>query len=307
MALPRPGRPAGRWLRMGFVPFEQFQNDQARVVQSLYERAGAGRWQIGEAEFAAVLYESAAAHFSADPPTRQDVAHYLESLRHEDLALAAACERGHEPAWMDLLERFRSVLFAAARALADDETRARDLADGLYADLYGLEQRDGKRRSLFRHFHGRSSLATWLRSVLARQYVDEFRRSRRVRAGQDRLDAETRNDASGVTAPDPDRARHLELLRRALSEALAALEPRDRLRLSYYHVQELTLAQVGRLLAEHESTVSRRLEQTRQGLRKSVERSLRDHDQLTAEQIHVCLETALEAWPFESIPEAAHE
>jgi RNA polymerase sigma-70 factor len=292
---------------MSFVPFEQFHKDHARIVRRSYERSGADRWQIAEAEFAVVVYESAAARFASSAASHRDVERYLESLRYEDLALAAACERGHEPAWMDLLERFRSALLAAARALAGDETRARDLADELYADLYGLEQRDGKRKSLFRYFHGRSSLATWLRSVLARQHVDQIRDGRRSQAGRERLDAEMRIEASEAPLADPDRGRHLALLRRALSEALAALDPRDRLRLSYYHVQELTLAQVGRLLGEHESTVSRRLGETRERLRRSVEKALREEHRLTAEQIHVCLETALEVWPFDSPPEARHE
>ena len=42
----------------------------------------------------------------------------------------------------------------------------RELADSLYADLFGLDTRDGERRSLFRYYHGRAKLTTWLRSVL---------------------------------------------------------------------------------------------------------------------------------------------
>jgi len=89
------------------------------------------------------------------------------------------------------------------------------------------------------------------------------------------------------------------LLRQALAEAIAELPSRDRLRLSYYHVQQLTLAQVGRLLGEHESTVSRKIEHARQALRKSVERRLRETHRLSREQIRVCLETALDVSSFD--------
>ena len=42
---------------------------------------------------------------------------------------------------------------------------AEELADSLFAELYGLSAE--KRGSLLRYFHGRSSLKTWLRAVLA--------------------------------------------------------------------------------------------------------------------------------------------
>jgi len=98
---------------------------------------------------------------------------------------------------------------------------------------------------------------------------------------------------------DPDRVRHVEMLRQALAGALSELTPRERLRLAYYHVQELPLAQVGKLLGEHESTASRKLEQTRRQLRAEVERRLRVDHGFNEEEVQACYEAALEGWPFE--------
>ena len=56
---------------------------------------------------------------------------------------------------------------------------------------------------------------------------------------------------------DPDRARFVAAMRAVLAAAIAALEPRDRLRLACYYAQEMTLAQIGTLTREHEATVSR--------------------------------------------------
>jgi IS30 family transposase len=63
-------------------------------------------------------------------------------------------------------------------------------------------------------------------------------------------------------------------MRDALAAALAALAPRDRLRLTSYYVQRLTLAEIGRALREHEATVSRHLARTRRLIRDAVERRL---------------------------------
>jgi DNA-directed RNA polymerase specialized sigma24 family protein len=97
------------------------------------------------------------------------------ALAHaDDVALAAACAAGDEAAWERFVREYRPVLYRAADAL-DTTGRARELADALYADLFGLTEREGERRSLFRYYQGRSSLATWLRAVLAQRYVDLLR------------------------------------------------------------------------------------------------------------------------------------
>jgi DNA-directed RNA polymerase specialized sigma24 family protein len=79
------------------------------------------------------------------------------------------------------------------------------------------------------------------------------------------------------------------LLRQALEASLARLSPRDRLRLACYYAQELTLADVGRLLKEHEATVSRHLAKTRQTVRADVEEYLRVTAGLSADEIRQCV------------------
>jgi hypothetical protein len=76
--------------------------------------------------------------------------------------------------------------------------------------------------------------------------------------------------------------------------AIAALAPRDRLRLRYYYSQDLTLAQIGTLLREHEATVSRNLARTRRALREHVERELRARQRLSDSEIQDCFAAALD-------------
>jgi len=292
---------------MSVVSLEQLQQSYARVIERLYAKARPQRWDLSAVDFAETLHRSLVGRFDAEAqPTAPDLEAYLDSLFVEDLALAGACERGTQAAWIEFLTRYRPALFGAALALARDETRAREITDTLYAELYGLEERDGRRRSLFQYFHGRSSLTTWLRSVVSRTFVDGYRAEQRSQAFKGRVAQEIGPEAAIAPPPaDPDRARTLEMLRQSLSQALAQLEPRERLRLSYYYVQELTLGQVGRLLGEHESTVSRKLEQARQALRKEVEGRLRTDYGLVGEEVRACYQTALEAWSFDLAKELA--
>lgn len=258
--------------------------DEARAAR-LYREAGAGRWSLPPAAFAEALARSAAKAFGGRTPAPDDLDRYLATLHLPDLALASACALGQDEAWDHFVAEFRPALYRAADAV-DPGGGAREVADALYADLYGIKERDGERRSLFRYFHGRSSLSTWLRSLVAQRYVDRIRETRR----HDPLPDDT--SASAIAArpapPDPDRARFAAAMRAALGLAMAALPARDRLRLGCYYAQEMTLAQIGRLTGEHEATVSRHLTRTRREIRQAVEQELRERHRFGDQAINEC-------------------
>ncbi len=215
---------------------------------------------------------------------------YVGALHLEDLALATACIEGLEPAWEQFIARYRPVLLRAADAI-DPTGGTRELADALYGELYGLADASGTRKSLLRYFHGRSSLATWLRTVLAQRHVDRLRSLRRTEPLSDTPYEPT----SAEPAETPgERTGFVALMRRALGRAVAGLAPRDRLRLSCYYAQNLTLNQIGRALGEHEATVSRHLARTRHAIRQDVERQLAEDAGLDAPTIAQCFATVVE-------------
>jgi RNA polymerase sigma factor (sigma-70 family) len=162
------------------------------------------------------------------------------------------------------------------------------LADSRFAELYGIGE-VANRRSLFRYFHGRSSLKTWLRAVLAQRHVDTIRTGRRFTGldsmagdGDLTLSAHRPTLSPGINllqdagAPrDPHRDELVGLFRRTLEIALGLLAPRDKERLRLYYASEQTLAEIGRKLGEHESSVSRNLDRTRRELRQQVQQALR--------------------------------
>jgi len=259
----------------------------AALAGRLYRQAKAEQWQVPVDRFAEALEASAARVFAGRVPGSREVERYARRLRLEDLALACACALGIEAAWEHFIREQRPALYRAADAL-DPGGGARELADSLYAELYGLKSKDGVRQSLFRYFHGRSTLATWLRAVLAQRHVDRVRGNRRLEPLPDETPAPDR------AADEPDRARYLRLVRTSLAHAISALSPRDRFRLRCYYAEQLTLAQTGRLLREHEATVSRQLARTRRAIRQAVEVGLRGDEGLNDVQIARCFECVME-------------
>jgi RNA polymerase sigma factor (sigma-70 family) len=194
---------------------------------------------------------------ATDPPSG-------ESAYAGDLALARACEAGDEAAWERFVREYRPILQRAAQAI-DPSGGAGETADALFGELYA--------KKLFKYFHGRSRLSTWLRAVLAQRHVDRIRELKKT-------DALPENDAEWPLAaahepPGGEHERFVRLVRAALAEAIAALEPRARLRLRCYYIDGMKLAAIGRLLGEHEATASRQLESTRRDLSASVEADLR--------------------------------
>ncbi len=206
-----------------------------------------------------------------------------------DLDLARACVEGDEQAWERFIHEYRPVLHRAAGAMAPGGS-AQDLADELFADLYGLRERDGERQSLFRYYQGRSSLATWLRAVLAQRYVDRIRASRRT---EPLPDEELMPATPARPTPNSEGSRCRAAVREALESTVAALAPRDRLRLRCYFSQGLKLAAIGKMFGEHEATASRQLARIRKDLRQAVEGRMRDTHGYGADPLAECLQLVM--------------
>src|SRR6185437_7993501 len=143
-----------------------------------HRRSRAEEFGIPAEEFAAMLDEIAA----------KSIPEFTESLRREffsrlhveDLALARGCAAGNERAWQVFILRFREKLYDAGRQITRDDVTGRELADSVYADLYGTQNREGRRQSKLFSYGGRGSLGGWLRTVLAQEYINRYRKQRRL-------------------------------------------------------------------------------------------------------------------------------
>jgi RNA polymerase sigma factor (sigma-70 family) len=252
------------------------------TLDGLFAQSKAGRWGLSRERFAASLERSAEKRLATGHLAPEKLDEYLSALHLEDLALAAACMENCEPAWEHFVSAYRPYLRAAAAAVlrcSSASPEACELADSLFAELYGLADGARRERSLFRYFHGRSSLKTWLRAVLGQRHIDAIRAGRRFESIEDddaKPSANKIPKAASVQPSDPYRERYVSLFIRALQAALSALDPRDEQRLRLYYAKEQTLAEIGRQLAEHESSVSRNLDRIRLALRHTVEETLRN-------------------------------
>jgi RNA polymerase sigma-70 factor (ECF subfamily) len=246
-------------------PISSVQAVVDELLPDLHAKGGCEKIGLTRESFAVILCEVGSKHATA-ATSETEIRTFFLSLRVDELALARACAAGVNSAWEIFLTKFREKLYLSALRIAREDSAARELADTLYADLYGTNTRDGQRVSKLASYTGRGSLEGWLRTVLAQEYVNRYRRTKRLVS----LDEES-EEGIQFRAPEPEPVPAADQrLGQATDEALAFLSGEDRMVLGAYYLDGRTLAEIARMLAVHESTISRKLDKLAKSLRKQI-------------------------------------
>ena len=225
-----------------------------------------------------------------DPNTpNAEISKFIDEMQADDLCLIIACERGDENAWNDLVERFTATVRSAARSASSNEDAAEDLAQSIWAELYGLRtKKDGMPASKLAYYSGRGSLAGWLRAVVAQLAVDVFRKQSRLvqteedadldRLARDANIGEGQPAFAGMATPEESMSNRFAQndMQQALNRAVQELAAEDRLLVKLYYFDNLRLREAGAVLGVHEATASRRLTRIQTDLRKRVAKILID-------------------------------
>lgn len=235
------------------------------LLRELFEKSGAQQYSIAEHQFGDILTGIAEKYLPPNAPSSEVRALY-SSLHLEELVLARACAFGHERAWEDFMIRYREKLHDAALRITKEDSKARELAGSMYADLYGTSSRDGVRISKLSYYSGRGSLEGWLRTVMAQRHVNDYRSKRHTVSLEEETEAGKQFACPPSSTPTSSEPRLTE----AIDEALGTLSAEDRCILAYYFLDDLTLARIGAILRVHESTISRRLEKLVRQVRKDI-------------------------------------
>ena len=264
---------------------------------------------------------------SHEPPTDGELSEFFDLIQAEDLFLALACANGNERAWWEFDQQHRAYLERIARHLAKTEVNAQDVIDSVYVELYGTRVVDGARVSKFATYSGRGSLRGWLRTVIWHSLVDMHRASH----DEVSLDEMTENVGEGAahatfalpaTGSEDEAIEELAKKRyrsatlAAMNAAFGSLENHERLLLLYYHVEQLKLREIARLVENessplrgwfqrklqsrennpggriHESTVMRWLSKSYARILQRFRTELHASHGLTPEEIEICMDLA---------------
>ena len=178
---------------------------------------------------------------------------------HEDILdelLVLQCQAGSREAFQKLVERWQPRLAGFAARLTADREASRDLVqDAWIAIVRGLGRLDDPAR--FR---------TWAYRIVANRCADWIRRRsvRRTAAGELRTSAQNVQDAANPPESEDD-TMHLRA-------AMRRLPGEQRNVLSLFYLDELSVADVARVLSIPPGTVKSRLHHAREALRAALER-----------------------------------
>ena len=264
---------------------------------------------------------------SDELPSLEETRNYLNALHHEDLFLTIACSNGSERAWWEFDQQHRAYMERVARHLASTEIDAQEVIDTVYVELYGTRVVDGERVSKFASYSGRGSLRGWLRTVIWHSLVDLHRASH----DEVSLDEMTENVGEGMAhsnfaqtdlGGENQMMEHLayDNYRKAtlvsIEKAFATLDPHEKLLLLYYHVENMKLREIARIVENpdsplrdwfqrrsaarekdpssriHESTIMRWLEKTYSKVLEIFTEELTEKHALKNEEIEICMELA---------------
>lgn len=268
-------------------------------------------------------------HANGAAPSVEQVRDFLDELRTADLYLALACANGNEHAWWDFDQGYRGYIERIARHLASAETHAEEVIDFVYVELYGTRVVADVRQSKFATYTGRGTLRGWLRTVVWHAVIDMHR------ARHDEISIDDWSEAGGETHDRPGwraearggegamldriaRERFQTVTVAALDVSFATLDDHEKLLLLYYHVENLKLREIARLVEEpasplrrwfqrqskrrvkspesrvHESTVMRWLERVYGKILERFRKQLIEEDRLTSAEVDLCVEMATE-------------
>ena len=264
---------------------------------------------------------------SAETATIEDVGEFLSQIQADDLFLALACANGNERAWWEFDQQHRNYLERVARHLARTEIDAQEVVDTVYVELYGTRVVNGERVSKFSSYSGRGSLRGWLRTVIWHSLVDLHRASHdevsldemteTVGEGHTHASfAETKLGGEAEMIDQIARDRYRKATLTAIENAFAELGDHEKLLLLYYHVENLKLREIARIVEDtdsplrgwfqrksanreknpasriHESTVMRWLEKSYGKVLSSFRAELQKTHKLSEKEIEICLELA---------------
>lgn len=205
-----------------------------------------------------------------------------------DLDLSVRCREGDETAFRCLTARLGNKLRAILVRRGANPTTADDLIEDLWGDCFAVEP--GK-TSLFVKYHGKSSLDTWLVTVLTHRWVDQLRKNRKLEA----LDGAGRRDWPAVPESplvDPGLA---GLVRDAVRYAFGRCDPVTFVMLQLVHVHGVSQRVIARRVGVSEFKMSRALSQAMRRICQDTVATLREREPLLhlewEDLLDICLAT----------------
>ena len=188
-------------------------------------------------------------------------------MEPSDEALCSRVAEGDEQAFEQLVERHQRRAYRLAWSILGDADEARDLSQEAFIRLH---QRAGR-------FDGRSKFSTWFHRIVVNVCLDERRKRQGwlhrlfgTQRGEGQDDSATILDELPAPATDPGEAIDRQRAMSRVWKAAERLSAQQRAALVLQVEEDLSTAEIARVLECSEATVRVHLHRAIQTLRKSM-------------------------------------
>src|SRR6266850_2697267 len=176
--------------------------------------------------------------------------------------LVERCRRGDEGAFQELVDRYKTLVFALIARTVQDRSRAEDLAQEVFLRIHrGLP-----------YFRGEARLSTWIYRIVANVCVQEQTRPRAAAAN---VSLDDQRVSARVTPSAADRQFGDLELRDRLEKAIARLPSHYRLLIAAHYLQGVRYEDLAEALELPLGTVKTQLYRAKQQLRRTLETELK--------------------------------
>jgi RNA polymerase sigma-70 factor (ECF subfamily) len=221
------------------------------------------------------IFSQPAGNNQQEPPDCGALLVQEAGLRYmTDEQLLTEASRGDEAAFLELYERHRDAVFRFAYRVLGSVEVAEDIAHDCFLSLIKHPQRFDARRA---------SLRTYLYAAARNLAMKHFRRT-----GRDVTVDELPAEPAMPEAQQPLRLLLDEEISSLVQRAIELLPPLQRESLVLFEYEELSLAEIARVVGADVGTVKARLYRARQALKKSLAGYFNGHAEPVALEEEVC-------------------
>ena len=181
----------------------------------------------------------------------------MEAINERELV--ERCRRGDEGAFQELVDRYKTLVFALIARTVQDRSRAEDLAQDVFLKIHrGLP-----------YFRGEARLSTWIYRIVANACAEQPRSPAAVAVSIDE------DPSAGRATAVLDRLFGDLELRDRLEKAIARLPPHYRLLIAAHYLDGVQYEDLAEALMLPLGTVKTYLYRAKQQLRRLLETELK--------------------------------
>jgi len=183
--------------------------------------------------------------------------------RQQDLKIIRRCKRGEEPAFREILDRYRGPIYNLCYRMSRNPEDARDLAQEVFIKVFSLLDR----------YDEQYAFSSWLFRIATNHCIDHIRRNR-LRflsldgtPGPDGEEYELQIPSDG---PEPDTVLQRKEALERLAEVIAELPPHYKAITLLRHDQQLSYEEIAEVLQLPLGTVKARIHRARNLIQQTL-------------------------------------